>query len=187
MTALKEDVCDGFVVSGGATQILHEAHIIAEANKVFWFQLVGTGITASWALHFAAVCSHARWPAVNCHNLYQHTLLAQPLQVQDSLTPIPQGPGLGIELDWDAVERFRIDPIAKPYPYPNLLICISWPGGDTDYYAHGSQYRDDFMRGQRPIFAPGVRMDVIPNDGSKAWKERYAQALLKPSWVEQQN
>ena len=187
MTALKEDVCDGFVVNGGASQILHEAHIIAEANKVFWLQLVGTGITATWALHFAAVCSHARWPAVNCHNLYQNSLLKQPLGVEGSLAPIPQGPGLGVELDWDAVEQFRIEPIAKPYPYPNLLIRISWPVGEADYYAHGLQYWDDFMNGRRPVFAPGVKMEVLPDDGSDQWKQRYAEALKKPSWVMAQN
>ena len=187
MTALKENVCDGFVVHGGASQILHEAHIIAEANKVFWLQLVGTGITASWALHFAAVCSHARWPAVNCHNLYQNSLLKQPIQVEESLAPIPQGPGLGVEVDWDAVERFRIDPIAKPYPHPNLLIRVSWPAGEADYYAHGLQYWDDFMNGRRPVFAPGVKMEVVPDDGSGQWKQLYAEALKKPSWVMSQN
>ena len=187
MTALKEDVCDGFVVHGGASQILHEAHIIAEANKVFWLQLVGTGITATWALHFAAVCSHARWPAVNCHNLYQNSLLKQPLRVEGSLAAIPQGPGLGVELDWDAVEQFRIAPIAKPYPYPNLLIRISWPVGEADYYAHGLQYWDDFMNGRRPVFAPGVKMEVLPDDGSDQWKLRYAEGLKKPRWVMTQN
>jgi hypothetical protein len=183
MTALKEDVCDGFVVSGGASQVLHEASIIAEANKVFWMQLVGTGITAVWALHLAAVSSHARWPAVNCHNLYENMLLAEPLRVDGGLAAIPQGPGLGVDIDWDAVERFRIEPIAKPYPYPNLLIEVSWPSGSVDDYAHGLQYWDDFMNGRRPVFSPGVDMKVIPDDGSDQWQQRYQLAQQKSWWT----
>lgn len=182
MTALKEDVCDGFVVGGGATQVLHETKVINEANKVYWWQLVGTGITATWALHFAAVSSHARWPAVNCHNLYEHQLTKQPMQVHGGLVDIPTSPGLGVELDWDAIERFRIEPIPKPYPHPNMLIKVSWPSGEVDYYAHGLQYWDDFMQGRRPVFSPGVRTDLVPCDGSTAWDELFAAAQTKPAW-----
>ncbi len=186
-TALQEDVCDGFVVNGGASQLLHEAHNIAQANKVFWYQLTGSDITAVWSIHFAAVSTHARWPAVCCQNLYEHSLLKQPLQVKGGLAAIPTAPGLGVEINWEMVERFRIEPIAKPYPYPNLLIRVSWPSGAEDYYAHGLQYWEDFHNGRRPIFAPGVNMEVIPDDGSKSWQQEYATACQKPSWVMKDN
>lgn len=182
MTALQEDVCDGFVVNGGATQILHEAALIAEANKVFWLQLVGTDIAAAWALHFAAVSSHARWPAVNCHNLYEQPLLKQPITVHGGLVDVPTAPGLGFEVDWDAVERLRIDPIPKPYPSPNLLIRVQWPSGEVDHYAHGLQYWDDFMNGRRAVFTPGVKMELVPDDGSSQWQADYRAAAQKPGW-----
>lgn len=187
MTALQEDVCDGFVVCCGVSQALHEAHVIAQANKVFWLQLVGTGLTATLALHLAAVCTHARWPAVNCHNLYEHMLLKKPIRVEGGLAKIPEGPGLGVELDWDAVERFRIKPIAKPYPHPELLMRLSWPSGNADYYAHGLQYWDDFIGGRRPVFTPGVRLDIVPNDGSAEWRKLYTAAMQKPGWVMRPN
>lgn len=187
MTALQEDVCDGFVVCGGATQVIRESHIIAQANKVFWLQLVGTGITAAWALHFAAASSHARWPAVNCHNLYEHQLLCQPLAVQGGLAEIPTGPGLGLDINWDAVERFRIEPIAKPYPHPDLLIKLSWPSGEVDYYAHGLQYWHDFINGRRTVFSPGVQTEVVDNDGSQEWQQLYQTASRKPSYVMRPN
>jgi galactonate dehydratase len=182
-TAIKEDVCDGFVVTGGTTQVLHEAAIIAEANKVFWLQLVGTGVTTTWAMHLAAVCTHARWPAINCHNVFEHELLTEPIKVSGGRAKIPQAPGLGVEIDWDAVERYRIDPIDKPYPQPDLLIEITWPSGEPDYYAHGMQYWDDFQSGRRPLFTPGVSMRIIPNDGSDRWRSLYRSACQKPSWV----
>ena len=150
-------------------------------------QLVGTGITATWALQLAAVCSHARWPAVNCHNLYENMLLKEPLRVASGLATIPTGPGLGVEIDWDAVERFRIERIAKPYPYPDLLIEVSWPSGLQDDYAHGLQYWDDFIGGRRPVFSPGVDMKVIPDDGSDGWKQRYQRAQQKPWWTMRPN
>ena len=39
--SLAENLCDGYVVSGGVSRVLREAHAIAEANKVLWLQLVG--------------------------------------------------------------------------------------------------------------------------------------------------
>jgi hypothetical protein len=100
---------------------------------------------------------------------------------------IPNGPGLGVEVDWDAVERFRIKPIPKPYPYPNLLMRLTWPSGAVDYYAHGLQYWDDFIGGRRPVFAPGVRLEVVPDDGSPEWRKLREEALKKPAWVMRPN
>ena len=140
-----------------------------------------------WSLHFSAVASHARWPAVSCHNLYEHSLLKEPLRVHNGLVEVPEAPGLGREIAWNAVERFRIEPIEKPYPHPDLLIRVTWSSGAEDYYAHGLQYWDDFINAGKPVFSPGVSMDVIPNDGSDTWQQRYFEALRKPSWVVRDN
>lgn len=42
-------------------------------------------------------------------NALRDELLATPLEVEGDRIAIPTGPGLGIELDWAAVERYRID------------------------------------------------------------------------------
>lgn len=178
LTALREDVCDGFVIGGGASGVLRQAAVAAAADKVFWLQLVGTGITATWALHLAAVLSHARWPAINCHQLYEHQLIRPALAVSGGLAAIPDGPGLGVELDPEALERYRTPARAKPYPHPGLLLAIRWPSGATSYYAHTQQYWDDFLGGRLPLFQKGVRLERIPDDGTPGWRElqRRAQA-----------
>jgi galactonate dehydratase len=174
--ALREEICDGFVVSGGATTITTEAKVIAAHDKIFWLQQVGSDITATWSLHMAAVLSHARWPAVNCHQLYEHRLLKTPIVVENGLAPVPEAPGLGAELDEAVVERFRCKPKEKPYPHPDLLIAIRWPSGTTTYYAHAQQYWADFLGGRLPIFPRGVRLEHIENDGSKEWKDLQQRA-----------
>lgn len=190
LTALREDICDGFVIGGGASQVVRQANVAAAADKVFWLQLVGTGITATWALHLAAVLSHARWPSVNCHQLYTHPLISPGIQVFNGTAPVPEAPGLGVELDEEAVERFRIAPKplpspgtswrppaeAKVYPHPGLLLAIRWPSGATSYYAHTQQYWDDFLGGRLPVFARGVRLEHVPNDGTPEWRDLRARA-----------
>ena len=186
-TALMENVCDGFVVAGGATRTLQETCVIAEHDKVCFLQHTGTGLAAIWSAHFGAVSTHARWPAVNCDTLFEHNLLKDPLPVTNGLLPVPEAPGLGVQLDEDAIQRYRIEPIRKPYPHQGLLIRISWENGAEDYYAHGRQYWYDYWEPRRPLFVPGVKMDLIPDDGSDSWQRLYQEALKKPEWVTQQN
>ncbi|MBI3911725.1 MAG: mandelate racemase/muconate lactonizing enzyme family protein [Armatimonadetes bacterium] len=177
MTALKEDVCDGFVIGGGVSSVLQQGTICAAAEKPFWLQLVGSGITATWSIHLAAVLSHARWPAVNCHHMYVHQLINPPITVSNGLAAVPERPGLGVDLDEEALERFRLDGIpSRPYPTPGLLLAIRWPSGATSYYAHCQQYWHDFLRGRLPVFARGVTLERIPDDGSREWRELQERA-----------
>jgi L-alanine-DL-glutamate epimerase-like enolase superfamily enzyme len=179
MTALKEDVCDGFVIGGGASRVMREGAISAAADKPFFLQLVGTGICSTWALHFGAVLSHARWPSVNCYQLYTHHMVEPRISVFNGTAPVPNGPGLGVALDEDAVERFRLPEMPpKPYPHPNLLIAIRFGSGATSYYTHCQQYWDDFSAGRLPVFQAGTRTELVPDNGSSEWKELQAKAQL---------
>jgi L-alanine-DL-glutamate epimerase-like enolase superfamily enzyme len=176
MTALKEEVCDVFVVGGGASAVMQTGAVAAMANKPFWLQLVGTGITAAFALHFAAVLSHATWPAVNCHQLYVHPLIKPGIAVENGTAGIPERPGLGFELDEDAVAKYRIEPLARPPDPPEALMAVRWPTGAVSYYASSAQYWDDFRSGRFPVFVKGVRFDYIPQNGSREWKELHERA-----------
>ena len=177
LTALREEVCDGFVIGGGAARVMADGAVAATAGKPFWLQLVGTSITGTFALHFGAVLSHARWPSVNCHQLYTHAMIRPAMKVENGMAAVPEAPGLGVELDEDAVARFRIEPLAKePYPTPNMLVAIRWPSGATSYYAHARQYWDDFLGGRLPVFPRGVYLENVANNGSREWKDLQTRA-----------
>lgn len=139
---------------------------------------MGTGITVGWALHLAAVLSHARWPAVNWHQLFPHPLVWPAVAVGNGWAQIPDGSGLGGEFDEEAVARCRTAPRAKPYPLPGLLLAIRWPTGATRYYVHAQQYWDDFLGGRLPLFLPRVRLKQVPDDGSAAWRALQARAQV---------
>jgi galactonate dehydratase len=174
--AIREELVDGFVLTGGATKIQREALVCQVHNRAFFLQIVGTKIAAAFALHLGAVLENARWPSVNCHQLYERDCVATPLPVLNGLAPVPRGPGLGIELDREAIERFRCEPKAKPFPYPELLLAIRWPSGSTTYYNHCFQYWADWHAGRLPFFPRGVNLERIPNDGSPAWRDLFQRA-----------
>lgn len=180
--AVREGVCDGFVIGGGASRVMHQGGFATEAKMPFWLQLVGTGITAAYSLHFGAVLEQARWPAVNCHQLYTHSMLSRDIVVKDGFAAIPAGPGLGYELDEDAIEKFRVEKPARR-PDPPRLIETSWPDGRKMYIANNGQV--NFMlrpgqKGELPYYEPGVDTRLLENDGSEEWKRLYKEARKTP-------
>ena len=180
--AVREGVCDGFVIGGGASRVMHQGGFSTEAGMPFWLQLVGTGITAAYSLHFGAVLGQARWPAVNCHQLYTHSMLAKDIEVKDGFAKIPDGPGLGYELDEDAIDQFRVE---KPRrrPDPPRLIETSWPDGRRMYIANNGQVNFMLrpgMQGKLPFYEAGVDSRLLEDDGSQEWKKLYAEARKGP-------
>ena len=180
--AVREGVCDGFVIGGGASRVLHQGGFSSEAKMPFWLQLVGTGITAAYSLHFGAVLEQARWPAVNCHQLYTHSMLSRDIEVKDGFAAIPSGPGLGYELDEDAVEKFRVEKPARR-PDPPRLIETSWPDGRKMYIANNGQV--NFMlrpgqKGELPYYEPGVDTRLLEDNGTEEWKRLYKEARKAP-------
>jgi len=180
--ALKEDVCDGFIIGAGPAKTMQQAHVAAMADKPFWLQMTGTGITAAFSLHFGAVLSHARWPAVNCHQMYTHSLLTEPIKVVEGFAAVPQQPGLGYELDRDAVERYRVEKPDK-LPDPPRLIRITWSSGRTMYFGNNGEVHfllNAAIGGKIPFYEAGANARLVPNDGSERWKDLYERARKAP-------
>jgi len=182
-TALARDVCGGFVVGGGAAAVLRQQHTAQEWHKPYWLQLVGTALTTAFALHLGAVCTHAQWPAVTCLNMYAHQLVKQPLQVVGGYVRVPEAPGLGIEVDEAALSAYRTSSSEKPGL--RAIYAFVRPGGERTYY-HGERgypalgYWDDFAAGNQPVGERGVRLEVLPDDGSPEWADLHRRVQAGP-------
>jgi L-alanine-DL-glutamate epimerase-like enolase superfamily enzyme len=173
ITTLQEDVTDGFVLCAGAAELLRQAHLCEEANKPFWLQLVGTGITTSWAAHLGAVLVQAKWPAITCMNIWEAQLIQPAIELRGGFLRVPEAPGLGVEIDMAAVEKYRVD-----YSWvnpPRHLYCYRRTNGEVTYYGCGKQelhriYPDD----AQPICEPGSTLDVVADDGSADFAQLHA-------------
>ncbi|MDP7019994.1 MAG: enolase C-terminal domain-like protein [Pirellulaceae bacterium] len=179
---IRSKCCDGFIIGGGATRMMSRGAVSAMADMPFWIQLVGTGITAAYSLHFGGALSHSTWPAVNCHQLYEHQLLKRPVKPEKGFVAVPKSAGLGFDIDWDAVERFRVDK-PKSRPEPERLLEVSWPDGERLYIANTGRVNfvlDLGRRGEMPFYRRGADTRLVPNDGSDAWRKLYNQARQKP-------
>ncbi len=78
----------------------------------------GGAVGLAAAVHFIASLppsphtDRVPWPVLleldQGENALRDALLTEPLQCIDGHVDVPRGPGLGIELDWDAVGRYRV-------------------------------------------------------------------------------
>jgi L-alanine-DL-glutamate epimerase-like enolase superfamily enzyme len=178
-TALPRAWCDGFVVHDGIAAVLRRGQLAWAFNKPFWLQLVGTGLTTTLAAHLGAVLTGAQWPAVTCLNIYSDDLLAEPLTIQGGLVRVPEGPGLGVEVDESALTRFRMQP---PYElaYPRHIMTVSWPGGRLVHYTTMAQCWANFQAGNQPAQDRGARLTVRGDDGTPEFADLYARAAQAP-------
>ena len=183
---VREGACDGFVVGGGARRVMEQGDFAGQVDMPFWLQLVGTGLTAAYSLHFGGVLEQARWPAVNCHQLYTHSLLSEPIRLEDGFVRVPDGPGIGYSLDRAAIERFRVDK-PKEMPNPPRLVETRWPDGRRMYFASSKGVNFVLragIEGKIPFFERGVTTKLYPDDGTDRWRELFDRASNEPVLVE---
>ena len=106
-------------------------------------------------------------------------LLVEPIRIAQGYARVPAAPGLGVEVDEAALDRYRMEP---PYalPQPRLLLTVTWPGDRVRHYASIQQCWTDAAngnippqeRGARSVSPPAPCQPSIPPSMSRALKPR---------------
>ena len=177
--AAREGVCDGFVLCAGADRIIRQAHAAQELEMPFWIQLVGTGITTSWANHLGVALQNATWPAITCMNIYSEQMIAEPIVVEDGHIAVDDSVGLGVDLDDDAVARWRVEPPVEA-EQPRWVHTIAFADGQKAHYRNADAYRQDFKARGMPIGHRNVSLETWHDDGSEAFAELFARVESGP-------
>jgi muconate cycloisomerase len=71
-------------------------------------KIAESSISSAAALHLACAVPKANWGVSLTHFYLAEDIVRRPLPLKDGLVALPDGPGLGIEVDEAAVERFRV-------------------------------------------------------------------------------
>ncbi|MCB0139322.1 MAG: hypothetical protein KDE50_05375, partial [Caldilineaceae bacterium] len=171
--AIRDGYCDGFVMAGGVSKVVNGGISCATANMPFFLQMVGTGLTTTMMRHLAAVLTHAQWPAITCHELYEHSLLTQRMDVVGGFAQVPEAPGLGIDIDEAALSKYRID--KADLSLPKRLVKVSRACGVNIYFADNSFSNGTlwnyFRTANQPIFEKGNYTTLIEDDGTQEFAD----------------
>lgn len=109
--ALRLDAVDGFNFNAGLARFQQLDHIASAANLPCWHgSEVDLGVLEAMYVHSSAAAASCQWPGDIFGRLVrEHDLLVEPLRIEPPYVHLPEGPGLGVEVDWDAVRRFQTD------------------------------------------------------------------------------
>ncbi|MCH8922414.1 MAG: mandelate racemase/muconate lactonizing enzyme family protein [Planctomycetes bacterium] len=98
---------------GGLTEALRVCQMAAERGRRIVPHCWKTGIGIAASAHLAAVTPHCPYieflPARLCDSLLRKELVEDELQIEGGVLPLPRKPGLGIELNPDALKRFKVE------------------------------------------------------------------------------
>lgn len=111
LNALKAEAADMFNLGGNVATVQHSAALADAAGLPVWLQVSGLslGIAGAFAVHLGAAIRNATLPADTLHFLKEHDLLVdRPIDPTDGQITVPEGPGLGVELDEKALDRYRV-------------------------------------------------------------------------------
>lgn len=103
--AVRQDAVDGFNFNGGAANFQRLDHLAVLCNLPCWHgSEIDLGILEARYVHSCAAAESAVWPSdIFGRMIRSHDLLKTPLTFAPPCVLLPEGPGLGIELDRDAV------------------------------------------------------------------------------------
>jgi len=104
--AIKAGMNDSFIIAypvSRAANVKREATIAESAHSSLWIQ-----ITTTYLMHLAATMTNATMSSITLNCLRAFDIIKPAIQIEHGYATVPDKPGLGIELDEDALENCRV-------------------------------------------------------------------------------
>lgn len=110
MTYLREALMDAFIIGAprlGQTMVRHNA--MAELASIpLWVEhSIQTGVAQVFQAHQAAAFPGVEY-CISITHCLQDDLMKEAFQMKNGFYSVPDGPGLGVTLDEDALDRYRV-------------------------------------------------------------------------------
>jgi muconate cycloisomerase len=109
--AIQLSAVDGFNFNGGLVGFQQLDRIAAAAGLPCWHgSEIDLGILEAMYLHQCAAASSCKWPSdIFGRLIREHDLLKEPLPLRPPYAMPPEGTGLGVELDRDAIRHYQTE------------------------------------------------------------------------------
>lgn len=118
INALAHRAVDGFNFNGGLANFQRLDHIASIANLPCWHgSEIDLGVLEAMYLHSCAAARSCTWPSDVFGRLVRtHDLLREPLEIVPPVARLPRGPGLGVEIDADALASHSLRAVIVDSP-----------------------------------------------------------------------
>lgn len=108
--AVKAEACDYLNLGAGMVNFIKTAAIAEMAGIPVWHgSSVGFGVSEAAVLHAAAAAKACTLSSdVVGEKIRSNDLIVEPIRFVDGHALVPQGPGLGVDWDMDAIEKYGV-------------------------------------------------------------------------------
>lgn len=114
INAIKHEAIDYVNIGGNSmTAFLHMAAIADAAGIPCWHDSgIDLGILDMSRIHACAAAKNCILPSdIQGHFIREDDLIVEKIKIEDSYAIVPNRPGLGVNLDWDALNKYTIEEI----------------------------------------------------------------------------
>ncbi|MCH2210850.1 MAG: hypothetical protein MK110_06080 [Fuerstiella sp.] len=176
---------DGYIV--GHSRIgdaIRRAGLFAQLELPFSLQNVGGMITRAMCAHMHAAFKTARLHFNNDTETWKADVVKERLEPVNGLLRVPEGPGLGVTLDPDELDRLKNLTLPE---HPKWIIRTKYANGTTMYNIANPQrslfmVRPDKRREVTLSYDAPLATDYWDPDGTPAFREMF-QRLEKEGMV----
>ena len=165
-------------------QLIMRAGLFEGANMPFMMQNTGGNITRAFVAHMASVFPTATIHHVTGTDLWSEDVVSPSFTVEGGTIAVTDGPGLGVTLNRDALERWEK---AKPDPNPRSLVRVKYRDMPLIFTRVGITNLEDrsasspsFMDAYGGGYDQPVDMDYWDDDGSKEFADLWDRASAGP-------
>ncbi len=109
MPFVREGLVDAFVVGKPMGRTLVQRALMAERTRIpLWVEhSISSGVNQVFQAHQAAAFPGIEY-AISVTHVLEDDLMLEPFEMRDGFYEVPRGPGLGVSLDMNAIEKYRI-------------------------------------------------------------------------------
>ena len=161
-----QGMADAFIVGeycGGLGDAYTRGLAYGKANVQTLIQLTGGTLTKAMAMHLAAVLPTAGH-SINLDDQYEEDVVAKRLEIVEGCSPVPEEPGLGVEVDENLLQAL----IGREIPeIPRHVGVLTLPQGHVMYTPSLPSVSQ--LTGFSEGTVRGLHFEIWEDDGSDAF------------------
>jgi galactonate dehydratase len=173
-----QGVADIYMIGGAIGRTLISGFAYGRANMQTLIQQSGNTLLKALTLHIAAVLPTASAHTITLDDQYDEDITTTKIPVIGGFSPVPEAPGLGVEIDEEALARAAA---RQHIPEPEFIGVLHLPGAKA--YSWGNP-KVEAVTGKEEGAIPGIAYEYWEDDGSEAFKRAKERLQREGSFVE---
>ena len=174
-------VADIYMLGGQIGTALRRGFAWGEGNVPVLLQITGGTLTKALAMHLGAVLPTCTVHSVNLDDQYEDDIATERIPVLAGSSPVPEGPGLGVDVDEEALAQLAANP---PTPAPKHVAALRLKSGHTIYYPSLAQVDVHRVTGRAEGTIRGLELELWDDDGSPAFERVYKRVRETGPFIE---